>query len=83
MQDGSDFMAMRLTWEQIQEKYPDQWVGLTEVKSGRAYAVRGCGNVMRQFSLNLDKKIQKASCAFGEWIDGISGYRSIHSGMDR
>lgn len=25
-------MAMRLTWEQIQKKYPDQWVGLTDVK---------------------------------------------------
>lgn len=25
-------MAERLTWEQIQEKYPDQWVGLTDVK---------------------------------------------------
>ena len=22
----------RLTWEQIQEKYPDQWVGLSEVE---------------------------------------------------
>ena len=22
----------RLTWKQIQEKYPDQWIGLTEVK---------------------------------------------------
>lgn len=22
----------RLTWEQIQEKYPDQWVGLLDVK---------------------------------------------------
>lgn len=25
-------MAERLTWNQIQEKYPDQWVGLTDVK---------------------------------------------------
>lgn len=25
-------MAERLTWEQIQEKYPDQWVGLVDVK---------------------------------------------------
>lgn len=25
-------MSERLTWEQIQEKYPDQWVGLTEVE---------------------------------------------------
>ena len=25
-------MAERLTWEQIQEKYPDQWVGLVEVE---------------------------------------------------
>lgn len=25
-------MAVRLTWEQIREKYPDQWVGLTDVK---------------------------------------------------
>lgn len=24
-------MGERLTWEQIQEKYPDQWVGLTNV----------------------------------------------------
>ncbi len=22
----------RLTWEQIQEQYPDQWVGLTDVQ---------------------------------------------------
>lgn len=29
---GSDFMAERLTWEQIQEKYPDQWVGLVDVQ---------------------------------------------------
>ena len=28
----SDFMEVRLTWEQIQKKYPNQWVGLTEVK---------------------------------------------------
>ena len=25
-------MNERLTWEQIQEKYPDQWVGLVEVE---------------------------------------------------
>lgn len=25
-------MAERLTWKQIQEKYPDQWVGLVDVK---------------------------------------------------
>lgn len=25
-------MAERLTWQQIQEKYPDQWVGLIDVK---------------------------------------------------
>lgn len=25
-------MAERLTWEEIQEKYPDQWVGLVDVK---------------------------------------------------
>ena len=24
-------MAERLTWEQIQEKYPDQWVGLIDI----------------------------------------------------
>lgn len=25
-------MTERLTWEQIQKKYPDQWVGLTDVQ---------------------------------------------------
>lgn len=25
-------MPVRLTWEQIQEKYPNQWVGLIDVK---------------------------------------------------
>lgn len=25
-------MEERLTWEQIQEKYPDQWIGLVNVK---------------------------------------------------
>ena len=25
-------MAERLTWKQIQEKYPDQWVGLVDVQ---------------------------------------------------
>lgn len=25
-------MNEKLTWEQIQEKYPDQWVGLVEVE---------------------------------------------------
>lgn len=25
-------MVERLTWEQIQEMYPDQWVGLTDVQ---------------------------------------------------
>ena len=25
-------MAERMTWKEIQEKYPDQWVGLVEVK---------------------------------------------------
>ncbi len=27
-----DFMTERLTWEQIQKKYPDQWVGLVDVR---------------------------------------------------
>ncbi len=25
-------MSVRLTWEEIQEKYPDRWVGLVDVK---------------------------------------------------
>lgn len=25
------FMSERLTWQQIQEKYPDQWIGLVDV----------------------------------------------------
>lgn len=25
-------MTGRMTWKEIQEKYPDQWVGLTDVK---------------------------------------------------
>ena len=25
-------MSERLTWEEIQERYPDQWVGLVEVE---------------------------------------------------
>lgn len=25
-------MTERLTWEQIQKKYPDQWVGLVDVR---------------------------------------------------
>ena len=25
-------MAERMTWKEIQEKYPNQWVGLVEVK---------------------------------------------------
>lgn len=25
-------MTERMTWKEIQEKYPDQWVGLTDVK---------------------------------------------------
>lgn len=25
-------MEEKLTWEEIQEKYPDQWVGLTDVE---------------------------------------------------
>ncbi len=25
-------MANRMTWEEIQKKYPDQWVGLVDVK---------------------------------------------------
>lgn len=25
-------MATRMTWKEIQETYPDQWVGLTEVE---------------------------------------------------
>jgi len=25
-------MVERLTWEQIQEQYPDQWVGLSDVQ---------------------------------------------------
>jgi len=24
-------MAQRLTWKEIQEKYPDQWVGLVDI----------------------------------------------------
>ena len=26
------FMSERLRWEEIQERYPDQWVGLVDVK---------------------------------------------------
>ena len=29
---GSDFMTERLSWKQIQEKYPNQWVGLVDVQ---------------------------------------------------
>ena len=29
---GGFCMSERLTWEEIQEKYPDQWVGLVEVE---------------------------------------------------
>ena len=29
---GGVSMADRMTWEEIQEKYPDQWVGLVDVK---------------------------------------------------
>ncbi len=29
---GCVFIVERLTWEQIQEQYPDQWVGLSEVQ---------------------------------------------------
>ncbi|MDE7313717.1 MAG: hypothetical protein K2N87_19180 [Eubacterium sp.] len=25
-------MSERLTWKQIQEKYPDQWVGLVDIR---------------------------------------------------
>ena len=25
-------MAKRMTWEEIEKKYPDQWVGLTDVE---------------------------------------------------
>ena len=25
-------MGQRLTWEQIEKKYPDQWVGLTDIE---------------------------------------------------
>lgn len=25
-------MGERMTWEEIQEKYPDQWVGLVDVE---------------------------------------------------
>lgn len=25
------FMEQRLTWEQIEKNYPDQWVGLTDI----------------------------------------------------
>lgn len=31
-------MTKRLTWEQIQEKYPDQWVGLVDVKYRGIYS---------------------------------------------
>lgn len=26
------YMTERMTWKEIQEKYPDQWVGLTDVE---------------------------------------------------
>lgn len=29
---GGVNMADRMTWEEIQKKYPDQWVGLVDVK---------------------------------------------------
>ena len=29
---GGVSMADRMTWEEIQKKYPDQWVGLVDVK---------------------------------------------------
>lgn len=29
---GNHIIPERLTWKQMQEKYPDQWLGLTDVK---------------------------------------------------
>lgn len=29
-------MTERLTWKEIQEKYPDQWVGLVDIKQKNA-----------------------------------------------
>lgn len=30
--DGMVLSGQRMTWEEIQEKYPDNWVGLVDVK---------------------------------------------------
>lgn len=32
MNKERDNMPERLTWKQMQEKYPDQWLGLVDVK---------------------------------------------------
>ncbi len=29
---GGKFMGERLTWDEMQEKYPDMWLGLVDVK---------------------------------------------------
>lgn len=31
-QEGCVFTMKRLTWKQIQDQYPDQWVGLSDVQ---------------------------------------------------
>lgn len=62
-------MEERLTWRQIQEKYPDQWVGLVDVmfhnddgvsvESERISAIRSSRDVMRQYMYRLDDTVQR------------------------
>ena len=37
---GGIFMPTRLTWEQIKQQYPDQWLGLTDVERSNASTVK-------------------------------------------
>lgn len=58
-------MQERLTWKEIQQKYPDQWVGLTDVEYDKdnvtviSAVVKVLGKTAAELGfMALDKEIQ-------------------------
>lgn len=58
----------RLTWEEIRERYPDQWVALSEVEY---VDDDGC---------NVESAVVICGMKDGEYIDRRLGF--VHSGKD-
>ena len=72
-------MNERLQWNEIQEKYPDQWVGLTDVEWSNASTVKAAvvkytdKSKDELLELQLDGDIQKSRYTTPNNIFSVGG----------